>query len=110
MDSTKLFLAILLETVSTISLKYSQGFTKPLPTTITLAGYATAFYLLSQVLLKMSVGTVYAIWCGVGMAFIALMGTVLFGEKLDTAAWFGILLILVGVICITMLSNSHYTG
>jgi small multidrug resistance pump len=106
--SLLLLLAIILETAATMSLKESKSFTKLWPSLITLVGYGSAFYLLSHTLTRMNVGTVYAIWCGVGMVLIALMGVFFYKEKLDLAAWIGIGMVMAGVLCITLFSNTHY--
>jgi small multidrug resistance pump len=103
-----LFLAIAIsgEIVGTMFLKASDGFTRLWPSLIALAGYAVAFFFLAQVLRTMPVGIAYAVWAGVGVAAVTLLGMVLFGQKLDAAALVGIGLIVAGVIVLNTLSSS----
>ncbi|MBN8921040.1 MAG: QacE family quaternary ammonium compound efflux SMR transporter [Rhizobiales bacterium] len=71
-----LAVAILAEVVATASLKASEGFTKLLPSVIVVAGYGLAFYFLSLTLRTMPVGIAYAIWAGLGVALVSLIGVV----------------------------------
>ena len=63
--------AITAEVIATSALKASEGFTRPLPSLVVLAGYAIAFYFLSLVLKTVPVGVAYAIWSGAGVVLIA---------------------------------------
>jgi small multidrug resistance pump len=101
-----LALAILAETIGTTALQASQQFTKPLPSLIVVIGYAAAFYLLSIVLKTFPVGIAYALWSGLGIVFIAAIGFVAFGQRLDWPAVFGITLILTGIIVINVFSKT----
>lgn len=105
-----LAIAIVSEVIATSALKASQGFSRPLPTVIVLIGYVTAFYCLSLTLRTMPVGIVYAIWSGVGVALIALVGWLLFGQKLDLAAIIGLVLIVAGVVVLNVFSKSSAHG
>ena len=69
-----LALAIGSEIVATVSLKLSDGFTKPAPSVVVVAGYALSFYALSITLRTIPLGIVYAIWSGVGTAAIVVIG------------------------------------
>lgn len=89
--------AIAAEIVATSSLKLSNGFTRPLPAVVTVAGYAVSFYLLSLALKRMEIGVVYAIWSGVGTAAMALVGYWLFAEGLSLLKLASIACIIVGV-------------
>ena len=100
-----LFFAIAAEVMGTSALKASHQFTKPVPSIIVFVGYGAAFYLLSLVLKTVPVGIAYAIWCGVGIIFITLIGIFLFKEKLDIAAFIGIGLIIAGVLVINLFSK-----
>lgn len=101
-----LFLAIVFETVATSFLKQSGQFTKLVPSIFTLLRYAAAFYCLSIVLKSIPVGIAYAIWSGVGIVLIALIGFFVFKQHLDLAAIIGLALIIAGVVVINVFSNS----
>jgi small multidrug resistance pump len=101
-----LALAIVAEVIGTSFLKLSDGFTKLAPSVAVVVSYVIAFYLLGLALRVLPVGIAYAIWAGVGIALIALIGWVAFGQSLDLAAVLGISLIVAGVLMITMLSDS----
>ena len=101
-----LFIAIISEVVATSTLKQSEGFSKPLPSIITVIGYCSAFYCLSIVLKEMPVGVAYAIWSGVGVMFVSLIAFFWFGQKLDASAILGIALIISGVIIINLFSKT----
>jgi len=93
-----LALAIGSEIVATVSLKLSDGFTKPAPSVVVVAGYALSFYALSITLRTIPLGVVYAIWSGVGTAAIVVIGLFLFREALDVVKVVGIGLIIAGVV------------
>lgn len=97
---------ILAEVIATSALKVSNGFTRPLPSAITALGYGLAFYLLALALKTIPVGVAYAVWSGVGIVAIALIGYFVFGQALDAAALVGIGLILAGVLVLNVLSGS----
>lgn len=93
-----LALAIGSEIVATVSLKLSDGFTRPAPSVVVVAGYALSFYALSISLRTIPLGVVYAIWSGVGTAAIVVIGLFLFRETLDVVKVVGIGLIIAGVV------------
>lgn len=101
-----LFMAILAEVIATSALKSAEGFTKLSPSLVVVVGYGIAFYLLSLVLRDMTVGITYAIWSGVGIILVALVGVVVFREIPDTPAIIGMGLIIAGVAVIHTLSNT----
>jgi small multidrug resistance pump len=101
-----LFLAILAETAGTTALQASQQFTRPLPSVIVVIAYGISFYLLALTLRTMPVGVVYAIWSGLGIVFIAAIGYVVFGQKLDLPAILGTGLILAGIVVIQLFSRT----
>ena len=102
-----LFAAILSETIATSALKASDGFSKMLPSVLVVIGYGVAFYLLSLTLKTIPVGISYAIWSGLGVVLITLVGWLLFDQKLDTPSMLGIALIISGVVVMNVFSNSH---
>jgi len=101
-----LTLAIAAEVAATVSLRYSDGFSRPVPSVIVVAGYAVSFYLLSLILRELSVGTTYAIWAGAGTAAIAVIGIVALGEPATALKLASLALIIAGVIGLN-LSGAH---
>lgn len=101
-----LFFAILSEVIATSSLKFSEGFTKPIPSAIVVVGYGFSFYLLSIALKTMPIGVAYAIWSGVGLILTVVAGMILWRETLDWAKVTGIVLILAGIVFINVFSKS----
>ena len=102
--------AIVAEVIGTSFLKSSEGFTRLLPSLVVLVSYAAAFYLLSLTLKTLPVGIAYAVWSGVGVALIAVIGAVVFGQTLDFAGMLGIALIVAGVVVINVFSSSVARG
>ncbi|MEO0989916.1 MAG: SMR family transporter [Pseudomonadota bacterium] len=101
-----LLIAVLAETIGTSALQASQQFTKLLPSVIVVVGYALAFYFMSLTLRFMPVGIVYAIWSGLGIVFIAIIGFVVFGQRLDLPAILGLAMILAGILIIHLFSST----
>ncbi len=101
-----LFLAIVAEVIATSSLKAAEGFTKVVPSLIVVIGYIAAFYLLSLVLRGMTIGIAYAIWSGVGIILLAIVGAITFREIPDLPAVIGMGLIIAGVIVIHVFSKT----
>src|SRR5437016_9762755 len=106
MDYLFLGIAIISEVTATTALKISDTFTKLVPSIIVVIGYGTALLFLSLTLRTIPVGIAYAIWAGVGTAFIAITGFFILGQSLDAAAIIGIALIVIGVVVINLYSNS----
>ncbi|AHD09624.1 DMT family transporter [Phaeobacter gallaeciensis] len=101
-----LVLAVVAETVGTTALQASQQFTRLGPSVLVVVGYGLAFYLMALTLRHMPVGIVYAIWSGLGIFLIAIIGWVVFGQRLDLPAVLGLLLILAGILVIHLFSNT----
>lgn len=101
-----LAVAILAEVIGTSALKASNGFTLWLPSLVVVTGYGVSFYFLSLALRFIPVGVAYAIWSGVGIVLISVIGWALFRQRLDAAALVGIGLIIAGVIVIQLFSAS----
>jgi small multidrug resistance pump len=99
-------IAIVAEVIGTSTLKASDGFTRLLPSLITVVTYACAFYFLSLTLRTMPVGVAYAIWSGIGIVLIALIGVFWFRQPLDLAAVIGLGLIIAGVAVVNGFSRS----
>jgi len=90
-------LAIASEVIATSALKASYGMTRLAPAALVVVGYAAAFYLMAQTLKTLPVGSVYAIWSGLGVVGVAVIGAILFGESLGPVKLAGIALIIAGV-------------
>lgn len=97
-----LTIAIVSEVVATTALKHADGYSRFLPTAIVFAGYVNAFWWLSLALRTIPLGIAYAIWSGAGIVLVALLGLLLYGQRLDLKAMLSIGLILVGVILFSM--------
>lgn len=98
--------AILSEVVGTTFLQASQQFTKPWPTLGMAICYGAAFFFLSHALKVIPVGIAYAIWSGLGVVMISLIGMVLFKQKLDLPAIIGLVMIVGGVVVINVFSKA----
>lgn len=98
--------AVLAETIGTTALQASQQFTRLVPTVIVVVAYGAAFYLLGIALKHFSVGIAYAIWSGLGIVLIAVIGLLVFGQRLDLPAVIGMGMILGGILVIHLFSNA----
>lgn len=101
-----LILAIIAEIIAANALKSSGQFTKLWPSVLSLSCYGISLFLLTLVLKKIPLGVTYAIWSGVGILFIALIGVLYHKEVLDWAAILGMALIIGGVIIINLFSKT----
>ena len=101
-----LSIAIVAEVIATSALKAADGFTRPVPSLVVIAGYGIAFYFLSLALRGIPVGVAYAVWSGVGIVLISVIGWMAFGQRLDAAAVLGIGLIMAGVIVLNVFSQT----
>jgi small multidrug resistance pump len=101
-----LFIAIVAEVTATSALRATAGFTRVAPSLLVVAGYGVSFYFLLRILQVIPVGLVYAIWSGVGIVLVSLVGWALLGQRLDAAALAGIGLIVAGVLVIHLFSTS----
>jgi small multidrug resistance pump len=99
-------LAILSEVIATSTLKSTAEFSKPWPSLVVVAGYASAFYFMTLSLRSIPIGISYAIWSGVGTVLIAGIAAILHRQLLDIPALVGIGLIVSGVIVINLFSKS----
>jgi small multidrug resistance pump len=101
-----LALAIVFEVIATSSLKTSQGFTKPLPSIVSVIGYLVTFYFLALTLRTMPIGIAYAIWSGVGILLLAAIDWIWFRQALDLPAIIGLGLIISGVVTVNLFSKT----
>ncbi len=97
---------IVAEVTATSALKASAGFSRLLPSLVVVIGYALAIFLLSQTLKTIPVGIAYAIWCGVGIVLVALVGALVYQQRLDWPALLGMALIIAGVLVMQLFSRS----
>jgi small multidrug resistance pump len=98
--------AILAEVIGTTALAASDGFSKPLPSTISIVCFVAAFWLLAFPLRVMPTGIVYAIWSGLGIVLITAVAWVWAKQALDAPALIGMALITAGVIVMNVFSKS----
>jgi multidrug transporter EmrE-like cation transporter len=98
--------AIVTEVAGTVALRYSDGFTKLLPSAVVVLGYGTSFWLLALVLRELSIGTTYAVWSAAGTALIAAVGMLAFGEPATALKLASLGLIILGVVGLN-LAGSH---
>lgn len=101
-----LALAIIAEVIATSSLKASAEFTKLFPSLIVVTGYGIAFYLLTLVLRSIPIGITYAIWSGVGIILVAVVGAIFYKQIPDLPAMIDMALIVSGVIIVHMFSKT----
>lgn len=104
---TYLILAILAEVIGSTGLKASQGFSKLLPSSVVVVGYASAFYFLSLALKTVPLNIAYAVWSGLGTALIALLGVVFLRESINFPMALGIVLIVAGVALLQVFGVRH---
>lgn len=101
-----LSIAIVAEVMATTALKFSEGFTRLIPSLLVVLGYAGAFFFLSRVLNQIPISIAYAIWSGAGVALVGIVGWIWLGQKLDIGALIGIGLIIGGVVVINLFSSA----
>ena len=101
-----LSVAIIAEVIATSALKESQGFTKTTPSLITILGYGVAFYFLSLTLKTLSIAISYAVWSGVGISLLLIIGYLRYGQSISFGSIIGILFIITGIILINFFSKS----
>ncbi|HEU6437369.1 MAG TPA: quaternary ammonium compound efflux SMR transporter SugE [Nitratidesulfovibrio sp.] len=88
-----------------VGLKYTHGFTHPVPSLLTAAAMIASLYLLAVALRHLPLGTAYAVWTGVGTVGTALLGIVLFGEPATVARLGCILCIVAGIAGLKLLAG-----
>lgn len=97
-----LLIAGLCEIGWAIGLKYSDGFTRPVATAVTLVVALASFVLLSQAMKEIPVGTAYAVWTGIGALGVAILGIVLFQEAVTPLRLAGVGLIVAGIVALKL--------
>jgi small multidrug resistance pump len=102
-----LSIAILSEVMATVSLRLVDGFSRPVPAFLVVAGYAISFWMLALVLKQLPMGLTYAVWSAAGTALIAGIGIVAFGEGATTLKLGSLALIIIGVVGLNLAGSSH---
>ncbi|WP_147199538.1 multidrug/spermidine efflux SMR transporter subunit MdtI [Pantoea sp. MBD-2R] len=100
--SAWLLLAIVLEIAANIFLKYSDGFRRPLYGMLSLAGVMAAFSALAQAVKGIDLSVAYALWGGFGIIATAAAGAILFGQRFTRKGWFGVALLLMGIVLLKL--------
>jgi small multidrug resistance pump len=97
-----LTIAIVTEVIATSSLKASDGFTRLWPSVVVVIGYGISFYALALTMRTLPVGVIYAIWSGLGITLVTLVGWFVFKQHLSTNVLVGIGLIIAGVVVMNL--------
>ena len=97
-----LLLAIASEVLGTSCLKLSQGFSRPIPTLVVLVAYTTSMLLLSRVVQTIPLGITYALWSGIGIVAIVLVGLFAYKQVPSPGQLVGIATITAGVIIVNL--------
>jgi quaternary ammonium compound-resistance protein SugE len=105
-----LVLAGVLETGWAIGLKYTEGFTRPLPSVLTIAGIAASMILLAIAARTIPIGTAYAVWVGIGSVGAVILGIILFNEPRNAARIFFLVVLVIGIIGLRLTSGSAAGG
>ena len=101
-----LIIAGVMETVWAVGLKYSHGFTRPVPSAITLAAMILSMYLLALAVRTLPVGTAYAVWTGIGALGAAAFGIILLGEPRTLWRLVSLALIVIGIAGLKLTSKA----
>ncbi len=101
-----LAIAIIAEVTATTALKASNEFTRLLPSLIVVIGYGAAFYFMAISMRVLPIGIMYAIWSGMGIVLISVLGWLAYQQTLDTPAMIGLAFIIAGVIIINVFSKT----
>ncbi|MFG0264387.1 MAG: quaternary ammonium compound efflux SMR transporter SugE [Rhodopirellula sp. JB055] len=104
-----LLLAGLLEIGWAVGLKYTEGFSRPIPTVITIVIMIASFFTLSLALRDIPLGTGYAVWTGIGAVGTAIAGMILFGESRDAIRLACIAVIVSGIVGLKLASSENTT-
>ena len=97
-----LSLAIVFEIVGTTANKLSDGMTRKGPTAVVAVCYVACFFLFSRAVRTIELGTAYAIWCGIGMAALAVIGVTAFGDTITPRKVVSLLLIIAGAVGLSL--------
>ena len=101
-----LMIAIILEITATGSLKATEGFTRWIPSFISVIAISACMFLMSHVMKILPVGITYATWSGVGIVALTLIGIIKYKQIPNLATIFGLALIIIGVIIVNLMNNT----
>ena len=102
-----LTLAIVGELIGTTCLKYSAGFTKLVPTLLTIAAYTVCFFFFSRALNGIALNIAYATWSALGIIVATLLSVFLFGEQITPMGIIGTIIVIVGVVILNLFGAAH---
>ena len=102
-----LTLAIVGELIGSTCLKYSAGFTKLVPTLLTIAAYTVCFFFFSRALNGISLNIAYATWSALGIIVATLLSVFLFGEQITPMGIIGTIIVIVGVVILNLFGAAH---
>ena len=102
-----LIVSIFLEITATGSLKATEGFTRWIPSLISVVAISSCMYLMSHVMKVLPVGITYATWSGVGIVALTLIGIIKYKQVPNLATIFGLALVVVGVVIINVMNNTN---
>ena len=94
--------SVIAEVVGTVALKYSDGFSKLLPSGAAATCYALAIWLMAVAMRQLDMGITYAVWAASGMAATALVGIAFFGEQVGTVKALGLVCVVGGVVMLNL--------
>lgn len=100
-------IAIVCEVAATVSLRLSEGFSRPVPALIVVVGYGISFVLLAEIVQRLPLAVTYAVWSSVGIAAVACIGAVAFDEAFTVTKLAFLLLIIAGVAGLTTVGAGH---
>lgn len=101
----KLLVASIFEVSWAVAMNYSDGFSKPIPSIITVVGYIASAVFLSMALKELPLGTAYAIWTGIGIVGTSVLGVLLFNETLTIPQVICITMIVIGIVGLKLLAD-----
>lgn len=102
-----LFISIVSEVFASSMLKLTNGFKRLWPSIGVVIGYGLAFYFLSITLQSLAIGTVYAIWAGLGTALTAIVGVFFYKEHFSVKKFMGVVMIIIGVVVLNFAGGAH---
>ncbi len=103
---TLLIISILLEITATGSLKATEGFTKWIPSLISVVAISVCMFLMSHVMKILPVGITYATWSGIGIVALTLIGIIKYKQIPNLATIFGLMLIIIGVVIVNLMNDT----